>query len=144
MRVLILLTLSAGLALAQSGRNVVLTWPASPTPNVTYNIYERSGACSGSGSYTKVNTTPVNGLSFTRQNIALGLWCFYVTAFGNNLESVPSPNSGDVTSAPAPPGKPSVTFEVALMMAPDGTIQAKMRLLRDGQEVQTGEVGAGQ
>jgi len=82
--------------------SVPLSWTASPTASVTgYNVYR--GAMPGSEN-TKVNSTLVNGPSFTDTTVAPGTTYYYVVkAFGlGNLESVAS-NEVSATTPPLPP-----------------------------------------
>jgi hypothetical protein len=62
---------------------VLLSWTASTSANVTgYNIYR--GTTSG-GAYTKVNSAPVVGVSYTDTTVQSGETYYYVTtAIDNN------------------------------------------------------------
>lgn len=95
---------------AQTAHSTVLTWAASTTPNVTYNVYRST--TSGSG-YSQVNVSPVTGLTFTDSQVTNGTTYFYVVrSFDGTTESV---NSNQVTAvipqAPQPPTGLTVTVK---------------------------------
>ena len=75
----LLLTLCLALVLWPSRgatvHNVGLTWGASTTTGVNYNVYR--GTISG-GPYTKLNTTPLTGLAFSDTTGTGGTKYFYV------------------------------------------------------------------
>lgn len=76
--VLFLLT-SAGFAQAQAAHSNTLIWVASTSTGVTYNVYRSAGSCAGP--FTKLNTAPVTGLTYTDSGLADGaVSCYYVTA----------------------------------------------------------------
>lgn len=53
-----------------STRSVTLNWQQSPSSGVSgYNVYRRTGT---SGNYTKVNSSLVNGLTYTDSTVTLG------------------------------------------------------------------------
>lgn len=105
----VLFLLCAGPVLAQQqpwDDKVSLSWDAGASPNVTYNVYRRQGACSTAGQFTKINTTPVTPLTFLDTNVSAGTtYCYVVTSVDvGGIESVPS-NSLTVSlpARPAPP-----------------------------------------
>lgn len=53
-----------------------LSWTASTTPNVTYNVY-RAAVVTGPFT-TKVNTLPISGTTFKDTTVAAGQTYFYV------------------------------------------------------------------
>jgi hypothetical protein len=62
---------------AGANHSVLLTWTASPSPAATgYNVY-RSNA-SGTG-YSKINSTPVSGLTYSDGTVVDGLTYYYAT-----------------------------------------------------------------
>lgn len=67
----------------------VLTWTASTTPNVTYNIYR---ATSSSGPFTTpLNSSPITLTTYTDTTVQAGQTYYYVaTAVANGTESVDS------------------------------------------------------
>ena len=67
--------------------SVVLTWDASPTGGVTYNVFRRSS--SGSESMTPINTAPITTLTFTDKNVTPGTTYYYT------VEAVDSGGSSD-------------------------------------------------
>lgn len=60
---------------AQTVHQIVLTWNASTTAGVNYNIYR--GTVSG-GPYTKLNSTPIVGLTYSDTTGVGGTKYFYV------------------------------------------------------------------
>ena len=70
----------------QRTHSVTLTWKASSTKNVRYNVYRgpRSGYHPD-----KLNDTPIDGLTFTDTKVESGKQYFYVTRAvdGHNQES---------------------------------------------------------
>lgn len=60
---------------AQSQHNIALTWSASATSGVNYNIYR--GMATG-GPYTKITATPVTGLTYADTTGTGGTKYFYV------------------------------------------------------------------
>jgi hypothetical protein len=66
-----------------------LSWTASTTPNVTYNVYR---ATASTGPFTApLNSTPVMGLTFVDTTVQAGQTYYYVvTAVAASVESTPS------------------------------------------------------
>jgi hypothetical protein len=81
----------------------VLTWTASTTTGVTYNVYRAPGTCSTSSIFASL-ATGVSPVTYTDASPLVGVQCYYVTAAVNGVESVPS-NKISVTSLvlPQPP-----------------------------------------
>jgi hypothetical protein len=70
------ITIAAG-----ADHSVMLNWTASPSPGVTgYNVYRST--VSGSA-YSKVNSSPVGGLSYTDATVVNGQTYYYVTTSVN-------------------------------------------------------------
>jgi hypothetical protein len=68
--------------------SVKLTWVASTTPGVTYNIYRRNES---NGTYEQLNTTPITGLTFTDPHPANGVaYTYFATAVAGATESTRS------------------------------------------------------
>jgi len=66
---------------AGADHSVMLKWTASPSPGVTgYNVYRST--VSGSA-YSKVNSSPVGGLSYTDATVVNGQTYYYVTTSVN-------------------------------------------------------------
>lgn len=86
----------------QQQHGVTLTWTASTSPNVTYNMYR---AISG-GPYTKVNAQPISGLTFFDGTGGAGTQYFYV-ATAVDSSGVESKLSNEVSASflvlPGPP-----------------------------------------
>ncbi|MGH9746901.1 MAG: hypothetical protein ACRD59_12435 [Candidatus Acidiferrales bacterium] len=104
--VAVLLALAAP---ARAQHSATLTWTNSvDTPQT--NIYRNPGQCpTGSPSgFIKLNTTTVTAGTFTDTAPLIGFSCYYVTAFANGLESVPSALV-QVSLPPAPPTAPQAT-----------------------------------
>jgi Putative Ig domain/Abnormal spindle-like microcephaly-assoc'd, ASPM-SPD-2-Hydin len=69
--------------------SVVLTWAASPTSGVTYNVFR--GTTSGGETTTPVNTSPITLLTFTDTNVTPGGTYYYtVEAVDSAGSSAPS------------------------------------------------------
>ena len=87
-RSLLMLSLLSVLAFANTpGKHTVaLSWTASPTNGVTYNIYRgsSSGVCNGTPTpyATGISTT-----SYTDTNVSAGTWYYNVSASGAGGES---------------------------------------------------------
>ncbi len=85
-------------------RSVVLSWIASSTSSVTYNIYRATSSCNPiPTSFIKINTSSVSSLTYTDNSVTVNSYCYKVTAFLNNLESPPS-NLAQADVLPLPPG----------------------------------------
>jgi hypothetical protein len=82
---------------SQQKRSVVLRWQASTTPNVRYNIYR--GPFSGVHP-DKLNSTPIDGTTFTDATVVSGQTYWYVVRAINNKDEE-STESND-TSATIP------------------------------------------
>ena len=69
--------------------SVVLTWNASPTGGVSYNIFR--GTSSGGEGTTPINTSSITSLTFTDANITPGSTYYYtVEAVDSAGSSSPS------------------------------------------------------
>ena len=65
-----------------------LTWIASTTPGVTYNIYRRNES---TGKYEQLNTTPITELTFTDPHPVNGVtYTYFATAVSGTTESARS------------------------------------------------------
>ena len=71
--------------------SVILNWQeSSPNdPVSSYNVYR---SATPTGPFTKINTSPITGLTFTDTNVKSGdTWSYEATAVdANNVESDPS------------------------------------------------------
>jgi len=77
---------------------VALSWTASSTPNVNYNVYR--GTQSG-GPYTLMNPTPVSTTSYNDTGVQLGVTYYYVVKAvdaNNNLSAASNEASAIVPS----------------------------------------------
>jgi hypothetical protein len=80
------LALAATPAMAQ--HSVALSWTASATSGVTYNVY-RQQACSGN--FTQLNGSAVTATNYTDAAVAPAeTYCYQVTADLSGVESTPS------------------------------------------------------
>ena len=100
------ITAAPRLLFSNPPQTVKLTWAASMTPGVTYNIYRRDQS---TGKYEQLNTTPITRLTFTDPHPANGVtYTYFATAVAGATESARS------NPAPAPhtPGqcRPSVRW----------------------------------
>jgi fibronectin type 3 domain-containing protein len=79
----------SGTGMAAVAHSVSLTWVASTSTVVGYNVYV--GSISG-GPYTLLNSTPVAALAYTDSSVVAGqTYFFVVTAVNSNgVESVVS------------------------------------------------------
>jgi hypothetical protein len=55
---------------------VMLTWQASSSQVVGYNVYRKTGP---NGEFMKLNSKPIEGLSYTDESVESGVTYFYVT-----------------------------------------------------------------
>ncbi len=62
-------------AATSANHSVTLNWGASTTPSVTYNVYR--GTVSG-GPYSRINPSPVSGLSYVDTAVSAGQVLYYV------------------------------------------------------------------
>jgi fibronectin type 3 domain-containing protein len=76
---------------AGNAHTVTLSWTASTTPNVSYNIYR---SATSNGTYTKIGSVGVGVLSYTDSTALAGETYFYVAT------AVDSSNNESVYSAP--------------------------------------------
>lgn len=87
---------------AQGGHNITLTWTASATPNVTYNVWR--GTVAGTHT-TQVNTTPIATVTFADTTGVGGTTYFYVVRAVNSAGTA-SADSNEVSATflplPAP------------------------------------------
>jgi hypothetical protein len=68
--------------------SVKLTWVASTTPGVTYNIYRRNES---TGKYEQLNTNPITELTFTDPHPVNGeSYTYFATAVSGTRESAQS------------------------------------------------------
>jgi hypothetical protein len=73
-----------------SPHSATLTWAASVTANVTYNVY-RGSTSGGEDMTTPINPSAISALSYTDSNVTAGSQYFYVVeAVDGSGNSVPS------------------------------------------------------
>ncbi len=90
----------AVVALTGTGmHSVVLTWDASPTSGVTYNVFR--GSSPGGEGTTPINTSPVNLLTFTDTNVTPG-GSYYYTVEAVNSAGSSAPSNEAPASIPNP------------------------------------------
>ena len=88
------------------GHSVHLTWVASTTPGVSYNVYRKAEACSGTAAFVKINPSPVTAVAYDDLNIADGVYCYHVTSYLASTippESAPSNLAEATVQPPSPP-----------------------------------------
>lgn len=106
---------------AQSSPTVLLTWLASPTAGVTYNVYreQAAGACTLTSTGTGpgcllLNGTPLTALTYTDTTPPAGVQSFYVVrAF--NSSGIGSLYSNEISvnlTAPGAPGTLTCTMTI--------------------------------
>jgi len=82
------ITAAPRLLFYRPAHTVRLTWVASTTPGVTYNIYRRNES---TGKYEHLNTIPIHGLTFTDPHPANGAtYTYFATAVSGTIESARS------------------------------------------------------
>jgi hypothetical protein len=82
------ITAAPRLLISRPPHTVKLTWVASTTPGVTYNIYR---ATVSTGKVEQLNTAPITGLSFIDTHPVNGeRYIYYATAVAGTTESVRS------------------------------------------------------
>lgn len=90
-------------AVSVSAQDIKISWDASVTPAVTYNVYHKASPCSSTVVFSKLNTAPVAVLTFTHVNAPTGISCYAVRAVeAGGVESANS-NLLQVQLPPAPP-----------------------------------------
>ena len=81
--------------LAQTGKNVGLTWADDLNPSsTTYNAYRAPGSCSGTPGFAKINVSPIALKTYTDPSVPVGVYCYRVTAVYETAESAPSNSAG--------------------------------------------------
>lgn len=86
--------------------HVCLTWIASTTPSVTYNVY-RATTAGGENFGTPLNASPISVLFFYDTTVAIGTTYFYkmVAVGSGGVLSVPT--SEVSAQIPVPPNSPT-------------------------------------
>ena len=90
-------------SLAGTGtHDVTLSWTDSTTPGIVgYNIYR--GTTSGGESSTPLNSTPINGTTYTDENVTAGAKYYYVVTAVASNGTTQSGNSNEVSATvPSP------------------------------------------
>jgi hypothetical protein len=117
-----LVALIAPLALAQAATpcpaptpgapHVCLTWTASTTAGVTYNVY-RATVSKGENYATPLASVPVGQLFYYDASVAVGTQYFYtVTAATGGSLSAPTPEvSAQIPVPPGSPGSPAAVID---------------------------------
>lgn len=105
----LILLLLAGTALAQTTHTVTLTWTDTANPaGTTYTVKRAPGLCTGTPTFATL-ASGVAVKTYADPSVAVGNYCYVVTAVSAGTESVPS-NSA---SANVPPFAPvALTFTV--------------------------------
>lgn len=107
-------------SLFAQGRSVKLDWTDNSNPaGTTYNIKRAVGLCSGTPNFSNV-ASGVTVKTYTDANVAVGNYCYVVTASFSGLESAPS-NSAGAGVLPVPPTLGNITVaEVRVETPPTG------------------------
>ncbi len=88
------------IALSGTGKHyAVLTWAASPTSGVTYNVFR--GTSSGGEGTTPINSSPITALMYTDTNVTPGTNYYYTIKDVNSGGSSP-PSNEAVANVPNP------------------------------------------
>lgn len=106
-KLLALLLVCSGFAIAQEAHSATLTWtpnPANPS-GTTYNLWRLAGTCPSPApsstppaSFTQVNTSAITGTTFTDTSVMAATEYVYVlTSADSNGQSAPSPCSAAMT-----------------------------------------------
>ncbi|MDE1766546.1 MAG: hypothetical protein KGI27_09810 [Thaumarchaeota archaeon] len=100
-KLLTLALLLIGVLHTQTAHQVILTWTDPNNPQGTqYNVYRQTSACPAQAptttdGFTKINLTPVSGLTYVDTPVQVGVvYCYLVTAASGTVESGPSPDAG--------------------------------------------------
>jgi len=122
------------LALCAQTRTVTLQWDDNQ-PGVTYNIYRAAGTCAAAldPNFTKLNTSPISGLTFVDSNVTFGAKCYYATAEGGGIESDPS-NKAEAVVKPLPPANLTLTLTMASLQNKTDCDALLASYLEAGQE----------
>lgn len=81
----------ATISLSGTGmHSVILSWQASPTTGVTYNVFR--GTASGGESATPINSAPVTALTLTDTTVAPGATYYYTVEAVDSAGSSPASN----------------------------------------------------
>ena len=99
---------------AMAQHTVALSWTASTTSGVTYNVY-RQQACSGN--FARINSSAVTSTTYADSVVAPGeTYCYQVTAVLSSVESTPAgpapatiPGTSTQSSTLQPAAKTSCT-----------------------------------
>src|SRR5262245_43823388 len=128
-------------ALAQIPHSVALTWEASTTPNVTYNIY-RSNT---SGAYSATPLASVSWTSYDDSAVQAGQAYFYIVRAVDSIDpnNLSAPSNEALAIIPAPSGPPHVNLiwqqdgtnvpGVWYMGGDDGSTMLSTKILSDSQ-----------
>lgn len=125
MKLAILLLTSAAFLTAQTAKAtahaVTITWTASTTAGVSYNVYRTAGTCPGT-TFTKINTTPITATTYDDTAVTGGsTYCYYATSYlsgANPPESIPSNKAPATvpTDQPNPPTNLTVNPSTAQLV----------------------------
>ena len=96
-----------GVAPTPGAPHVCLSWTASTTPGVTYNVY-RATTANGENYATPLNAAPISAIFFYDATAAVGTQYFYkITAvIGGSMSAPSSEVSVQVPTPPAAPTNP--------------------------------------
>ena len=114
MKTIIALILFASAAMGQATRSVTLTWADNTNPaGTTYNVFKAPLACSANPTNYARIASAVAAKTYLDQNVAIGAYCYYVTAVYASQESGRSPTALAAVG-PFPPDGLVVTVNVTV------------------------------
>jgi fibronectin type 3 domain-containing protein len=93
--------------------HVCLTWTASTTSGVTYNVY-RSTTTGGENFATPLNSAPISNLFYYDTTVALGTTYFYklvAVGTGGVLSTPTAEVSAQIPVPPNPPSTPAAAID---------------------------------
>jgi hypothetical protein len=114
-RLLIILSLLLSMSAVACARNVILNWsqPDEQT-GMSWNAYRKAGACTGPGSFAKINPADLTVKTHTDSDVPFGRLSYQVTAQvtvdGSPVESTPS-NCAEVVVTPNSPQNLTLTLD---------------------------------
>ena len=109
LRIVLIALLVVSTGLAQTGtHNVTLNWTPSTDTGGTVNVYRALAACSTNPTFTQLKTGVAAAGPFIDTGVAVGNFCYRVTAVVGGAESAPS-NTASATVLPQSPTNLVVT-----------------------------------
>ena len=88
-----------GICTTASSHTVSLSWTASTTPSVNYNVYRST---TSNGPYTKLNTSLVGATNYTDSTVLAGQTYYYVTTAVNSSNNESAYSNQTAATIPFP------------------------------------------